>query len=148
MSNPRRFPTEEPGQLLRLAQQAHTAGRIDEALATVRRAVELDPSFADAWVYLGTTLVTRKLDFAAGLVALERALALAPDDPGVQYSLGWCYEFVAYRLSRQDGRHFRDPNELLRLAALHLKRTIELDPEPGLKDDAADLLQSIEDRLS
>ncbi len=139
--------TAEARTVLLRAQQEHSAGKIDEAIADARRAISLAPTLHDAWVYLGTTLITRKLNFEAGLGALEKALALAPDDPGVQYSAGWCYEFVAYRLSRQDGPPFRDPEELFRLAADHLRRCIELDPEPGLEEDAADLLQSIEDRF-
>ena len=146
MSNPDGNTFEARRVLIR-ALLEHAAGKIDEAIAGARRAIDLDPALADAWSYLGTTLTTRKLDFAAGLAALEKALALAPDDPGVQYSAGWCYEFVAYRLSRLGVRPFREPDELFRLAADHLRRCIELDPEPGLKEDARDLLQSIEDRL-
>ena len=146
MSNPEGITAEARAVLLE-ALHEHSAGKIDEAIAGARRAISLAPALYDAWVYLGTTLITRRLGFEAGLAALEHALALAPDDPGVQYSAGWCYEFVAYRLARQGGQPFRDPEELLRLAADHLRRCIALDPEPGLKEDAQDLLQSIEDRM-
>ncbi len=78
-------------KLLRQAQDLHAAGRIDEALATARRAIEAAPDFADAWMYLGTTLITKRLAFQQGLEAIDRSLALAPDDPGVNYSAGWCY---------------------------------------------------------
>jgi tetratricopeptide (TPR) repeat protein len=132
--------------LLRQAQQAHTDGRIDDSLALAREAIEAWPEFPEAWMYLGTTLVTRRLAFPQGLEALERAGALAPDDPGVQYSLGWCYEFVAYRLTRQSTRPYRDPDELFGLAAEHLQRCIDLDPEQGLREDAEDLLATIEAR--
>lgn len=132
---------------LRSAQEAHSGGRIDEALAHARAALEAKPDFAEAWMYLGTTLVTRKLAFADGLAALERALAVTPDDPGVNYSLGWCYEFVAYRLEKQATTPYRDPLELYRLARQRLRRCIELDPEQGLREDAEDLLESIEARL-
>jgi len=148
-------PSEaEVAALLRRAREAQSANRIDEALALARRATEVDPESADAWSYLGSTLVTRRLAFAEGLSALERALALAPDDPGVNYTLGWCYEFVAYRLEKhrpepvegQATRPYRDPLALYDLAAERLQHCIDLDPEPGLKEDAQDLLDSILNR--
>ncbi len=139
--------SDEARGLLRQAQQLHSDGRIDDALATAHRALEVDPHNVEAWMYLGTTLVTRKLAYREGLEALEHAAALAPDDAGVNYSLGWCYEFVAYRLEKQATRPYRDPVELYELAAKHLQRCIDLNPEVGLKEDAQDLLSSIESRL-
>jgi len=132
---------------LRHAQELHTEGRIEEAIAEARAALELDPEYVEGWMYLGTTLVTRRLAFAEGLAALERAAQLAPQDAGVTYSLGWCYEFVAYRLEKQATTPYRDPMDLYRLAAEELRRCIELNPEQGLTDDAQDLLDSIEARL-
>ena len=132
---------------LRRARQLHTEGRIEDAIAEARVAIELDPSYVEAWMYLGTTLVTRRLAFPEGLADLERAAQLAPDDAGVIYSLGWCYEFVAYRLEKAATTPYRDPLELYGLAADQLRRCIELNPEQGLKDDAQDLLDSIEARL-
>jgi cytochrome c-type biogenesis protein CcmH/NrfG len=133
--------------LLRSAQALHADGRIDDAIAEARRALEAEPSYFEAWMYLGNTLITRKLQFADGLAALERAKQLAPDDPGVAYSLGWCYEFVAYRLEKQATTPYRDPLELYRLAAHELQRCIDLNPEQGLQEDARDLLDSIEARI-
>ena len=136
-----------PQDHLRRAQQLHSEGRIEDAIAAAGAALDLDPAYVEAWMYLSTTLVTRRLAFAEGLAALERAAQLAPDDPGVAYSLGWCYEFVAYRLEKQATTPYRDPIELYRLAARELQRCIDLNPEQGLKDDAQDLLDSIEARL-
>jgi tetratricopeptide (TPR) repeat protein len=132
---------------LRRAQALHSEGHIEAALKEAVSAIEAWPEFVEAWMYYGTTLITRRLAFPDGLAALERALELAPDDPGVNYSLGWCYEFVAYRLEKQSTRPYRDPLELYRLAALYLQRCIDLNPEQGLQDDAQDLLTSIEARL-
>jgi tetratricopeptide (TPR) repeat protein len=131
---------------LREAQELHSAGRIDEAIRAAREAIDRAPALAEAWMYLGTTLITRRLRFQEGLDALERAGELAPDDPGVQYSLGWCYEFVAYRLSKQATKPYRDPYELWDIAAEHLRRVIEIGTDQGLSDDARDLLDSIEAR--
>lgn len=139
--------TEDARAHLRRAHDLHTQRRIDDALAAARDAIAADPAYVDAWSFLGTTLVTRKLAFDDGLQALEQAEALAPDDAGIVYGLGWCYEFVAYRLQRQPGAPYRDPVELYRLAAAKLQRCIDLDPEQGLKEDAEDLLAAIEVRL-
>ncbi len=139
--------TDEARLALARAHELHSAGRIDAALAEARRALELNPEYVEALSYLGTTLITRKLDYAAGLEALERALTLAPDDPGINYSLGWCYEFVAYRLEKQAQKPYRDPLELYGLAADRLRYCIVLNPEQGLREDAEDLLESIVVRM-
>jgi tetratricopeptide (TPR) repeat protein len=133
-------------QLLR-AHEMHSLRRIDDALAAAREAIALQPDYVNAWSYLGTTLITRKLAFAEGLGALEHAESLAPDDAGIVYGLGWCYEFVAYRLERQGAPPYRDPTELYKLAASKLQRCIDLDPEQGLREDAEDLRAAIEVRL-
>ena len=137
----------EAPDLLKQAQEMHSQGRIAEALETARQALVAKPDYVEAWMYYGTTLITRRLVFPEGLEALERAYELAPDDAGVAYSMGWCYEFVAYRLQKQATTPYRDPIELLRLAAERLQHCIDLEPEQGLKDDAQDLLDSIEARL-
>ena len=134
-------------ELLARAQELHSQGNIDDALVAARSAIEAQQDHVEAWMYLGTTLITRRLAFVEGLSALEHASALAPDDPGVTYSMGWCYEFVAYRLEKQATKPFRDPIELYELAAERLRHCIELGPEPGLQEDARDLLVSIENRL-
>jgi tetratricopeptide (TPR) repeat protein len=132
---------------LRKAQELHAGGRIAGALAAGREALRLDSDFVVALTYVGTTLITRRQDFVEGLALLERAAQLAPEDAGVWYSLGWCEEFVAYRLQKLATTPYRDPVALYELAARHLKRCIELDPEEGLREDAEDLLSSIEARL-
>jgi tetratricopeptide (TPR) repeat protein len=144
MSNPTPGNLEEGRRLLQMAKERHAANS-EEALALARRAIKVAPDLADAWSYLGTTLITRRLDFSNGLAALDRSAELAPDDPGVNYTLGWCYEFVAYRLSRQ-GSGAGDPEELFDRAARYLRHCIELNPEQGLKEDAEDLLAAIENR--
>ena len=133
--------------MLRRAQTFHADGKVDEAIAEARRALALAPDYVNALTYLGTTLVTRRLAYQEGLDLLERAAALAPDDAGVHYSLGWCYEFVAYRLEKQATLPYRDPFVLYQLAAAQLQRCIDLDPEIGLKEDAEDLLAAVRQRI-
>ena len=132
---------------LRNAHALHEQRRIDDAISEARCAIDIWPEYVDAWSYLGTTLITRRLAFPEGLAALERAYELAPDDAGIVYGLGWCYEFVAYRLQQSGTAPYRDPVELYQLAAQMLQRCIELHPEKGLRNDAEDLLASIEVRL-
>jgi tetratricopeptide (TPR) repeat protein len=138
---------QEASNHLKHAHVLHSNHRIDEAISEARAALDLQPDYVEALTYLGTTFITRRLAFQDGLRFLERAAELAPDDAGVHYSLGWCYEFVAYRLEKQATMAYRDPIELYELAAEQLQRCIDLDPEPGLKADAEDLLASIQTRL-
>jgi tetratricopeptide (TPR) repeat protein len=145
--NDGRHRRELANEHLRQAQALHSEGRIDEALSEAARALDLQPDYVEALTYYGTTMTTRKLAYRVGLETLERALELAPDDAGVNYSLGWCYEFVAYRLERQGRDAYRDPLELYELAAERLQRCIDLNPEQGLKEDAQDLLDSILPRI-
>ena len=138
--------TEARAQLGR-AWSLHSAGRIDDAVGAGRAAVAADPSFFEAWSYLGTTLITRLLRFEEGLAALERALALAPEDPSILYNLGWCYEFVAYRLEKQPGPPYRDPLALYELAADALQRCIDRETDPALREDAEKLRDTIVSRI-
>ena len=129
-------------QHLRAAMTLHEDGDIEGALAEARTALELAPQFADARSYLGSTLITKQGRYAEGLAELERAREAAMDDPALHYTLGWCYEFVAYRITRRP-RPGLEPAELYRKAEASLRRCLELRPEGKLKDDAKDLLSSI-----
>jgi tetratricopeptide (TPR) repeat protein len=128
--------------LLREAMARHEREDIAGAIAEARRAIQIAPDFADAHAYLGSTLVQRLGRYAEGLAALERARELAPHDPAVHYTLGWCYEFVAHGVSRRPQAGL-DPQELYAKAEQSLRRCLELDPQGKLKDDAQDLLSSI-----
>ena len=128
--------------LLREAMALHEQEQIDAALATAREAIALAPSYADARQYIGSTLVQRRGRYAEGLAELERARDDAPDDPALFYTLGWCYEFVAHRVSRRPAPGL-DPMELYQKAEQYLRYCLELKPEGKLRDDAADLLASI-----
>ena len=132
---------------LKRAHRLHGEGRIDAAIADARAALQVEPSYVDALTYLGTTLITRKLMFPDGLQLLERAKEVAPADPGVAYSLGWCYEFVAYRLEKLGRTPYRDPLALYELAVSELQRCLTLEPEDKLREDAEDLLEATMARI-
>ena len=127
---------------LRAALALHAQDDIDGALAAAREALALAPEYADARSYVGSTLVQRKGRYADGLAELERAREAAPDDPSVYYTLGWCCEFVAHRVSRRPVAGL-DPEQLYRKAEEYLRCCLELGPEGKMRDDARDLLSSI-----
>jgi tetratricopeptide (TPR) repeat protein len=135
------IPQEARGRL-RAAMAHHELGDVDGALAEARLALELAPAFAEARSYLGSTLVTRLGRYAEGLAELERAREAAPADATINYTLGWCYEFVAHRVTRRPKARL-DSRELYEKAIASLRRCLELRPEDKLRDDARDLLSSI-----
>ncbi len=120
----------------------HEQGDIDGAIAEARKALEVEPGFADALSYLGSTLITRKGKFTEGLGEMEKAVTAAPDDPSVHYTAGWCCEFVSHRLRRRPVAGL-DADELYRQAERHLRRCLELWQDGKMRDDAKDLLSSI-----
>jgi tetratricopeptide (TPR) repeat protein len=55
-------------------------GRVEEAIAGYKRAIEVDPAFELAWN--GLSMAYRKLgDLDAAIEAAQKLVELAPDDP-------------------------------------------------------------------
>ena len=140
-------PSPQSQDLLQAALKLHTEGKINAAIEAAQAAVTRDPENVEALQYLGSTYVARKKEFARGLEYLEQALELAPDDPIVLYTLGWCYEFAAHELSRRRGRWGEGSpppiDQLYEQAIWALRRAVALQTDPGLQDDAVKLLESI-----
>ena len=67
------------------------AGRFDEALPFLRRAVELAPDEPVALNYLGYAQVERRLNLTDAQALLEKARRLKPGDPSITDSLAWAY---------------------------------------------------------
>lgn len=148
MTNINPTSSDRARELLRQALALHHAERVDEALEAARAALEEDPSFGEAHAYIGNTLVTRKRRFADGLAELERAAELAPTDPGIAYTLGWCQEFAANAIARPRGRAShqapaQSADELYEAAQASMLRARSLDPDEGLKGDIEDILDVI-----
>jgi len=80
---------------VRLFQQ----GNLDEALALFRKVVEVNPDDGEAWVYIGTILLSKK-DYEEAVKALEKAVSLPL--PGPIAAQGWLNLGVAYQLGRRD----------------------------------------------
>src|SRR5271154_6166601 len=57
-------------------------GRIDDAIAECRRAIEVDPSFGNPYNDIGAYLISK-----GAIDEFEGALALAPGDPGCESAL-------------------------------------------------------------
>lgn len=66
---------------------AMAAGDRKAAEAAWREAIRLDPAWQPAWYNLGTLLATIPQERDAALMALERAVALDPNDPWAQGNL-------------------------------------------------------------
>lgn len=74
-------------ELFRAAIREHRAGRLDDALALIRRAIAINPRSADYLTALGVVLASRKL-FDVAIDAYCRALELKPDNPDALNNLG------------------------------------------------------------
>ncbi len=80
---------------LRLYQE----GKTDEALALFRKVVEINPNDGEAWVYIGTILLSKN-DHEGAISALEKGLSQSL--PGLIAAQGWVNLGVAYQLGRKD----------------------------------------------
>lgn len=80
---------DDPDLLYGRALGLERLDRVDEAIATLRRLLELDPDNADVMNALGYTLADRtdQLDEARELI--EQALAQRPDNAAILDSMGW-----------------------------------------------------------
>lgn len=67
------------GDVLHLAADHHTAGRLEEAMALYRLVLRADPVNTDGWRLLGKAAVQAG-DHRAGLACLRRLIALRPAD--------------------------------------------------------------------
>lgn len=90
--------------LMRTGIDAAQSGELDQAVAAFRKAVEVDPTDAEAWDSLGVVLV-RAGDEARGVEAFRRALRAAPGHPEAHRNLA----VVLDRQGRaaEAARHYR-----------------------------------------
>jgi tetratricopeptide (TPR) repeat protein len=89
---------DDPDLLYDVAMVAEKLDQLDVAEARLKRLIELKPNNAQALNALGYTLVDRTPRIADGAALIERALALAPDDPFILDSMGW----AQFRLGKLD----------------------------------------------
>jgi tetratricopeptide (TPR) repeat protein len=73
-----------------LGELARQASDLDSAIQHFSKATKLDATFADAYLGLGTSLLTEK-NYAAAIPPLEMAVKLQPENPAGHYSLATAY---------------------------------------------------------
>jgi Flp pilus assembly protein TadD len=115
---------DDPDLLYDLAMVAEKLGRIEVVEARLTRLIELKPNNAHALNALGYTLVDRTPRLAEGLALIERALALAPDDPFILDSLGW----AQFRMGKLDE------------AEKSLRRAMDERPDPEIAAHLGEVL--------
>jgi tetratricopeptide (TPR) repeat protein len=115
---------DDPDLLYDLAMVAEKLDRMDVVEAKLTRLVELRPTNAHALNALGYTLVDRTPRVAEGLALIERALALAPDDPFILDSVGW----AQFRMGKLDE------------AEKYLRRAMEQRPDPEIAAHLGEVL--------
>jgi cytochrome c-type biogenesis protein CcmH/NrfG len=81
-------PNPEAARLLQSAADAESHGNLDQAIADLRKAVDLDPSSAIALLKLGDAYF-RKQDYGAATQPLQRAAELSPDSLPAHRLLGY-----------------------------------------------------------
>jgi len=115
---------DDPDILYDLAMVAEKLDRMDVVEAKLTRLVELRPTNAHALNALGYTLVDRTPRVAEGLALIERALALAPDDPFILDSVGW----AQFRMGKLDE------------AEKYLRQAMEQRPDPEIAAHLGEVL--------
>lgn len=121
------------------------ADRSDQAVAYMRRAIEVNPENANALNYIGYTLAERgeSLDEAEELIL--RAIALRPNDGYIIDSLGWIYYMRALPLVRT-GRS-AEAAPYLERAEAELSRAHELTGgDPVISEHLGDLYLLLDDK--
>ncbi len=84
----KRFP-DSADLLYDRAMVAEKLGKLDVLEADLRRVMVLRPDDAQAYNALGYTLADRTNRLAEAITLLDKALALAPEDPFILDSVGW-----------------------------------------------------------
>ena len=121
------------------AMAAEKLGKLDVLEADLRRVIVLRPNDAQAYNALGYTLADRTKRLPEAIALLDKALALAPEDPFILDSVGWA--------------QYRSGN--LARAQEYLERAYKVRPDPeiaahlgevlwarGQRDEAGKLWQS------
>lgn len=83
--------TTDPRSLSKEAFQHLSNDRVDEAVATYRRAVEADPELAIAWNGLAMALAQQE-DLDGAIEAAKKLVELEPDEPLGHTSLSIFYQ--------------------------------------------------------
>ncbi len=121
----------QPDLLYDVAMAAERLDRIDVLEARLKQLIAMRPDHAQAYNALGYTLADRNLRLDEAKVLIEKALALAPEDPFILDSMGW----VEYRIGNID-------RGLAYLQQAYLKR-----PDPEIAAHLGEVLWVKGDRV-
>lgn len=121
----------QPDLLYDVAMAAERLNRIDVLEARLKQLIAIRPEHAQAYNALGYTLADRNLRLDEAKVWIEKALALAPEDPFILDSMGW----VEYRIGNLD-------RGLAYLQQAYLKR-----PDPEIAAHLGEVLWVKGDRV-
>ncbi len=113
----------------------------------LREAVRLDPSFALAWAELGSRLALARFKFEEGAMdvgpakqAIDTAVKLAPNDPGVIESVGDYYYYAFRDYARATEQYYRlaqlrpnDPSMFFSLGLIQRREGRMADALPNLR---------------
>jgi tetratricopeptide (TPR) repeat protein len=81
-------PAQDAMQHMRAGLEARKQHQVDVEITEFRKATEIDPNLADAFVNLGNAFM-EKHDYGAAIPPLKRALELSPDLPVAHQLLGY-----------------------------------------------------------
>ncbi len=130
---------DSPDLLYDQAMMAEKINKLDVLEANLRRVIHIKPDEAQAYNALGYTLADRTTRLDEAVELLDKALALAPDDPFILDSMGW----AQYRKGNfERARTFLDRAYKARPdpeIAAHLGEVLWAH---GQRDDASTLWQS------
>lgn len=102
-----------------VAERLFSEGKYGEAAEEYSLAIEEDPEFYRAYVYLGESLIRQK-KYSPAEKVLENAIALEPDKPEAYHFLGLALE----------KRYNFDPKlELLKRAVENYEKALQVDPD-------------------
>jgi tetratricopeptide (TPR) repeat protein len=73
-------------------------GYIQETEVDLRRSIDLDPEFAQAYNFLGYMFAEKEIQLEESLKLIRKAIDLEPDNPAFQDSLGW----VLFRFGKHE----------------------------------------------
>lgn len=121
---------DEPELLYARALAAERMGRIDEALADLRRLVALDPDNPDALNALGYTLADRTAEYQEAHRLIEQAMRMKPDNAAVLDSMGW----VLHKLGRSHE------------GLVYLRRSFKLQPDAEVAAHLGEVLWLLGER--
>ena len=111
----KRFPSN-PDLLYDYALLAEKTGHLDVMEGSLREVMRLAPDNHHAYNALGYSLAERNVRLEEARALIEKALAMAPEDPFIMDSMGW----VEYRLGN------------LEAAEAHLRRAYGLRRDPEI----------------